>query len=325
MKTIRKPNFLNNQPIILIADETPTGRRMVSSALKDQDYKLVHASNGHEAISIALEFEPDVILLDVLMPGLSGYEVCRYIRNDSLLKEVPILLATSQLHREERLKGLEAGADDFISKPYDAVELRSRVRTITRLNRHQKLKERDKQLALMRSELAEMEKTKNHLHTLAMLDPLTNLDNRRSFFLRGIEEIDRARIKQTDLSALMIDIDIFKGINDTYGHEVGDFILKNLAIKLKTSLRATDIAGRLGGDEFVVLLPNTTLNIALILAERLRKSMEAENFILKNVPLNVTISIGAAEFSPSMENIEGLLECADNALYKAKVTRNKVV
>lgn len=313
-----------NCPIVLIVDDTAIGRSIVSSALQGQNYEIVFASDGHEAITTARKVEPDVILLDVLMPGLDGYDVCRWVRSDSVLKEVTILLVTSLSNREERLKGLEAGADDFISKPFDAVELRSRVRTIIRLNRYRKLRERDNQLTLMRSELAKLENTSKQLRQLAMFDDLTNLDNRRGFFIKSPEEFNRAKTHQTDLSVLMIDVDIFKGINDTFGHEAGDYILKDLTIKLKSNLRATDIAGRLGGDEFVVLLPHTPLSSALILAERLRKSMESELFQYDGNTFTATISIGAAALTPWMENINDLLHCADKALYQAKMTRNKV-
>ena len=264
----------NLKPVILIVDDTLTGRHAIASALQGHDYELSLASNGNEALSLAVELEPDVILLDVMMPDLSGYDVCREIRAHPALGEVPILMVTSLTEREERLKGLASGADDFISKPFDAVELSARVRNITRLNRYRKLRESSQQLNLMQRNLALLENKQQHLQKLAMVDDLTKLHNRRSLLRHGQEEFERAKRYKMNLSTFMIDIDKFKSVNDTYGHHVGSFILKGLATELKRSLRSMDIAGRLGGDEFFILLPHTSIDSARMLADRLRKAVE---------------------------------------------------
>ena len=322
---MKKPDSLcNTKPIILIADDTLTGRRAISSALGKNEYELSLASNGKEALALADQLKPDVILLDVMMPGISGYDVCRQIRSNPALSEVPILMITSLTEREERLRGIASGADDFISKPFDAVELNARVHTITRLNRYRKLRDKNRQMTSIKRDLARLENKKARLHKLAMLDDLTKLHNRRSLLRKGRDEFDRAKRYEANLSALMIDIDKFKNINDTFGHGVGSFILKCLAIELKGNLRSMDIASRLGGDEFCILLPHTPLSSAITLAERLRKSVEARVFTAKAQRINITISVGVSTFSPSMKNLMDLMESADVALYRAKVHRNSV-
>ncbi len=321
---MKKSDSPYNKPIILIADDTLTGRHAVAAALGEQEYELSLASNGTEALALAEKLEPDVILLDVMMPGLSGYEVCRQIRSKPALSEIPILMITSLTERDERLRGISSGADDFISKPFDALELKARVRTITRINRYRKLKDKNRQLTSIKRELNRLENKKARLHKLAMLDDLTKLHNRRSLLRKGRDEFDRAKRYEANLSALMIDIDKFKNINDTFGHAVGSFILKCLATELKENLRSMDIAARLGGDEFCVLLPHTPLHSAISLAERLRKSVEARVFTAKKKAINITISVGVSTFSPPMKTVMDLMEAADVALYQAKVYRNSV-
>ena len=320
----KQVSLCNPKPIILIADDTLTGRRAIASALDEKEYELSLASNGKEALDLADKLEPDVILLDVMMPGLSGYDVCRQIRSNPALREVPILMITSLTEREERLRGIASGADDFISKPFDAVELNARVHTITRLNRYRKLKDKNRQLTSIKRDLARLENKKARLHKLAMRDDLTKLHNRRSLLRKGQDEFDRAKRYEANLSALMIDIDKFKNINDAFGHAIGSFILKSLATELKRNLRSMDIASRLGGDEFCILLPHTPLNSAITLAERLRKSVETRVFTAKKTPINITISVGVSTFSPPMKSVMDLMEAADVALYRAKVQRNSI-
>lgn len=310
-------SHFKSKPIILIVDDTQTGRQAIISALGEQDYELSLATNGQEAIVLATKLEPDVVLLDVMMPGLNGFDVCRQIRSIPSLREVPILMITSLSERAERLQGILAGADDFISKPFDEVELNARVRIITDLNRYRKLN-------AMRRNLAILENQQVHWQKLAMVDDLTALHNRRALLRKGRAEFERAKRYQTDLSALMIDVDKFKNVNDTMGHRVGSNILKSVAVELKDNLRSMDIAGRLGGDEFCVLLPHTSMASAGALAERLRSSIEAKAFPTRKAAIQVTISVGIATLSPDMNSVLDLMEAADHALYKAKARRNAV-
>jgi len=309
--------YSKTKPTILIVDDTVTGRHALVSALGGKEYDLSLATNGQEAIALATKLEPDVILLDVIMPVLNGYEVCRHIRAIPSLREVPILMITSLTERTERLEGILSGADDVISKPFDALELKAKVRTITDLNRY-------RELSSMRRNLETLETQQLHWQKLAMVDDLTSLHNRRSFLRKGRAELERAKRYQTNLSALMIDVDKFKSVNDTLGHRVGSDILKSVAIELKDNLRSMDIAGRLGGDEFCILLPHTSMKAAGALAERLRRSIESKVFPTKKAAIQITISVGIATLSPEMNSIMDLMETADHALYKAKAKRNAV-
>lgn len=309
--------YYKSKPVILIVDDTQTGRHALMTALGETEYELSLATNGQEALTLATSLEPDIILLDVMMPDLNGYEVCRQIRSIPSLREVPILMISSLTERAERLQGILSGADDFISKPFDAVELKARVRTITDLNRYRKLN-------AMRRNLAVLENQQVHWQKLAMVDDLTALHNRRAFLRKGLEELERAKRYQTDLSALMIDVDKFKNVNDTLGHRAGSDILKSVAVELKNNLRSMDIAGRLGGDEFCILLPHTPMISAGALAERLRRSIEAKVFPARGAAIQVTISVGIATLTPDMNSIMDLMEAADLALYKAKARRNAV-
>jgi len=302
-----------------------TGRHAIASILEERgEYDLSLASNGRDALSLAAEIQPDVILLDVMMPDLDGYEVCRQIRSDPELGEIPILMVTSLNEREDRLKGIASGADDFISKPFDPLELSIKIRTITRLDRFRKLREQNHQLTSIKRDLHELEHKKAHLHKLAMVDDLTQLHNRRSLLLKGRSEFERAQRYKVDLSALMIDVDKFKNVNDTFGHQAGSFILKTVAVEFNNNLRTLDIAGRFGGDEFLILLPHTPLTSARWLADRLRRTIDFRNFRIKDNLVHITISVGLATLSDSMKNLDDLIEAADIALYKAKATRNTV-
>lgn len=320
----RTASVSDRKPVILIVDDTLTGRRAIASSFAQQDYELALASNGQEALALADKLEPDIILLDVVMPGMSGFEVCRQLRAHPSLGEVPILMVTSLTDRAERLEGIASGADDFISKPFDVLELQARVHTITRLNRYRKLKERTRQVVSLKREVTALENKKSHLQKLAMLDDLTKLHNRRSLLMKGREEFNRAKRYKTHLSALMIDVDTFKSINDTLGHKAGNIILKALAEVFRTNLRSMDFPSRLGGDEFFILLPHTSFKSAFCLAERLRVAVAEQEFMINARPLRVTISIGVTALSQDMAQISDLLEAADSALYKAKVNRNFV-
>ncbi len=177
----------------------------------------------------------------------------------------------------------------------------------------------------MKQDIAILENKKHHLQKLAMVDDLTNLHNRRSLLSKGSSEFERAKRYKSNLSALMIDVDKFKNINDTFGHGVGSFILKGLASELKKNLRSMDIPSRLGGDEFFILLPHTSVDSALALAERLRKSVETRGFKINGKTIKITISIGVSALSNSMKNMTELMESADIALYQAKIKRNTVI
>ncbi|MBM4055545.1 MAG: diguanylate cyclase [Planctomycetes bacterium] len=292
---------------ILIVDDVPLNIKILGQALRC-DYEIVIASSGKEALNIAAsENAPDIILLDIIMPKMDGYEICKKLKEDLRTQHIPIIFISSKAEVEEETKGLELGAVDYITKPFCIPIVKARVKT------HLNLK-----------------KKSDMLEKLACIDGLTNIENRRRFdeFIR--QEWHRARRAKIPLSLIFSDVDFFKSFNDNYGHTAGDECLLRVAQTLKNSLcRATDFLARYGGEEFVAVLPEVNSEHAVIIAEKMR-----ENIQLLNIPHSfsgtsdrVTISLGVATAVPNENlSLEDLIKVADSALYEAKsLGRNKVV
>ncbi len=287
---------------ILLVDDDPVNRELVEARLCFEGYRVVVASNGSEALRLALEDPPDLILMDVMMPGLSGYDVCRSLKENGTTEDIPIIFISAKTTVTDRVAGLQMGANDFISKPFDAKELIARVEVALRTKHEQ-----DR----LRAEAG-------RLQAMTLTDPLTGLYNRRMLDERLEEEIARSRRYGTPLSCLMLDIDDFKKINDRHGHPVGDCVLKLIAEVLRGCSRAIDVVARYGGEEFAVLLPETNLQGATLAAERMRARLmhDINSGCLPGIT-SVTMSAGVARLS---ENDDGasLLAKADAALYQAK-------
>jgi len=197
------------QSTILIVDDELVSRYTVEVLLSTEGYNLEFAKNGEEGLKKAVELSPDLMLLDVMMPGMDGFEVCQRLRADHRLAELPVVMVTALDDRESRLRGIESGADDFMSKPYDRAELRARIRTITRLNRYRRLVETEEKLAY-----------------LANYDTLTGLPNRSLLLERLTQALNSAKRTKQNVAVLAMDLDSFQIINDSLGHETGDNMLK---------------------------------------------------------------------------------------------------
>lgn len=297
----------NTQPTILIVDDVPTNITLLSNLLKD-DYKIKVANNGHRALEIARSKEkPDLILLDIEMPDMDGYEVCKALKNSSETNNIPIIFVTAKSDVKDEEHGLNLGAADYISKPFHPTIVRIRVKNHIAL----KLKS-------------------DWLEELSMLDGLTHIPNRR-YFDENYEKLYKEALREAgSLTVLMIDVDFFKNYNDHYGHGKGDECLIKIATALKNALkRPSDIVARYGGEEFVVILKDIDNEGAKSVAQSLLR--EVEELALKHAyseaSPSVTISIGMAlkEATATLSR-EELLEQADNALYKAKAQgRNRFV
>jgi len=288
---------------ILIVDDEQVSRYTVEILLSPEDYNLEFAENGEEALEKAEALVPDLMLLDVMMPGMDGFEVCQRLRNNKRLAELPIVMVTALDDRESRLRGLKAGADDFMSKPYDRAELRARVHTITRLNRYRRLVETEEQLAY-----------------LANYDTLTGLPNRNLLIERMRQTLDRShRTHQEDVVVLVLGLDNFQMVNDSLGHEVGDKVLCEVATRLTqtVSIQGATIA-RLSGDEFVVMFD--TDNLVKEVSHNAQSLLDGISLtmIIDNQEMVITASIGISVYPSDGLEASILLKNADTAMSRAK-------
>jgi diguanylate cyclase (GGDEF)-like protein len=303
---------------ILVVDDHEDNIEVLRVRLDSWGYLTASAYNGADALAYVEQTPPDLILLDVMMPEMDGNEVARRIKGNKALPFIPIIMQTALDSTEDKVEGLEAGADDYITKPIDFAELRARLRSMLRIKRLQEaLEEREKELLEVNKKLTYMSQT----------DGLTGLDNRRHLNERIEEMFQHAQRLNEPFSCVMCDLDKFKSVNDTYGHQAGDEVLKQLAAILKEEAREIDRVGRYGGEEFMLLLPGTVLDAAVTFAERVRKRIEGHTFTFDGGTLTRTASFGVSGWPhPAIDQCDGLVRAADDALYVAKETgRNRVI
>jgi diguanylate cyclase (GGDEF)-like protein len=300
-------NQLMKAGSILIVDDAPVNIKMLVNALKDT-YRVRVANGGLKALTIAESDDPpDIILLDVKMPELDGYEVCRRLKQDSETMQIPIIFVTTRGSSEDEAFGLNLGAVDYISKPFSIPVVKARVRTHLQLKRHT-----------------------DKLESLAMIDGLTGIANRRSFDQTLEQEWRRAQRTGTWLSLIMIDIDEFKKYNDNYGHGAGDECLRLVAGTIESTMRRSgDFVGRYGGEEFVVLLPECDREGAVEMAEKIRTKIKNLNIPheFSKITGHITVSLGCKSMRyASGTSYTQLLQKADQELYQAKEQgRDRVV
>lgn len=290
---------------ILIVDDEKVNLDILNHILRPE-YTIYVAKNGESALRRAAADRPDLILLDVLMPDMSGFEVLEKLKSSKETHSIPVIFITGLTGIEDEERGLFLGAVDYITKPFHNSIVTARVRTHIQIVRQMRTIER-----------------------IGMIDALTEIPNRRSFDQRMRAEWGRSAREKLPLSLLMIDIDFFKKYNDTYGHNQGDLALQTVSRAIVSGLkRQSDFACRMGGEEFAVLLPNTDINGALFIGEAIRASVEAAKIPMGSgvEPTSCTVSVGAACTIPSpSDNMTELLERADSALYDAKRSgRNRV-
>ena len=315
--------------LVLIVDDDPAHVRHVHEGLAPHGYRFCEAQDGTSALTALRSQRPDLVIMDVEMPGLGGVEVCRIIKansGESGFGFVPVILMTAR-QASGKVEGLELGADDYLVKPFDMLELGARVKSMLRLKALQDaLMEKNRELDRANKELA---RRREELLALSRTDPLTGLFNRRHFEERLHEEFARSKRYGTALSLLMLDIDHFKRINDTWGHPFGDEVLRAVAHTTRSSMREVDLLSRYGGEELVALLPQTPLQEARRVAERIRQAIEALAFSSHEgteQPIRCTASLGVASLpSPSLQGPEALLRAADTCLYAAKAAGRNCV
>ena len=315
-----KPGSAGNagSPCVLVAEDDEITREYLVTLLNLHGMEVVQAEDGHDALAKAREAGIDLVLLDVMMPGLDGLDCCRLIKGLSTDTFLPVVLLTAKADNESRVTGLRIGADDYVCKPFDERELLARIGNLLRLKH-------------MHDQITA---AKDRLATLAIRDELTELYNYRYLQTRLSEEFKRAERYREPLSCVMVDVDHFKNVNDRYGHDAGDRALREVAVRLRASVREVDVVARYGGEEFLLLLPSTNFSGALSVAERVWRAIGTAPFELgaanmgsATAPLRggaasdtrVTASLGVAVFpSRDIKTKDELLKAADRALYQAK-------
>ncbi len=293
---------------VLIVDDSLVIRAVVRDGLESEGYQVIEAIDGLDGLHQCRKNPPDVVLLDIEMPGLDGYGVLAALKSDPMLKDIPVVFLTSRAGMEDVVAGLRGGAHDYLKKPFESVELLARVGSAASIKRLQdELRERN-------AELDRMSRT----------DVLTGLFNRRHLDDALQREFADSRRHVEPICLLMFDLDNFKLVNDTYGHPAGDAVLRAFADRVQDELRMGDTPGRWGGEEFLVILPRTDSDGGLEVAERIRFATEAAPVVVGESTIDMTVSGGCA-LGPG-NSVQTLVDLADSCLYQAKVGgRNQIV
>jgi diguanylate cyclase (GGDEF)-like protein len=296
--------------IVAIVDDDESCRRLVGMLLKRSGYCVPEYANGEEARSALQTLPWDMAILDRRLPDIDGVVLCHDLKSLPEFRNRYIILLTGESDAADKVEGLDLGADDYITKPFQPAELLARIRAGKRIVDLQK----------------ELIATNKRLELLSITDGLTQLYNHRHFQEELAREFEEASRYERPLSLAMIDIDFFKKINDAFGHAAGDKVLQEISSRFGKSIRTSDLASRYGGEEFTVLMPETNLDDALLFAEKIRSLIEATPIETPAGSIPVTVSIGVATFPHSTaQKPRELLECADKALYRAKrAGRNQV-
>jgi len=304
---------MTTQDTLLIVDDTPENIAVLFNFLSGHGFKILVAENGEDALENAQDEHPDLILLDVIMPGIDGFETCRRLKSNPPTQEIPVIFITALSDTLDKVKAFKLGAVDYITKPFQQEEVLARVNT------HLTIRKLQNEL---QAQKAALEKANLELQRLATLDSLTQLANRRRLDEYLQREWRRAVREQTPLSLILCDIDYFKNYNDSYGHQAGDDCLQQVAEALsRTVKRASDLVARYGGEEFTVILPNTPVEGAMQIACLIQQNLQALKIVHPQSAVNeyVTLSIGVSNTVPTpQDSPEKLINVADNALYEAK-------
>jgi two-component system cell cycle response regulator len=295
---------------VLVADDSAVSRKLVEHALSENRYSLVFAKSGREAIDLFTEHNPTLVIVDWIMPDLTGLEICKHIRSRTQASYTYIILLTGKSEKESVVEGLASGADDYLTKPFHPDELIARVGVGLRIMELQR----------------EIEVKNAMLQELALTDPLTSLPNRRAIQDWAARQLSGAARYGFSFWVALADLDHFKTVNDTYGHDAGDTVLKAFSQILKTKSRRSDICGRIGGEEFLFVMTHATQEDAKRVIECVRTELEATKFNFNGNNLTVTASFGLVGFAGAQApEFSQLVAKADLALYSAKrLGRNRV-
>jgi two-component system cell cycle response regulator len=295
---------------VLAVDDSAVSRKLLSQSLCEQQYCVVFAKDGRQALALFAEHMPAVVITDWDMPDISGLELCKRIRRDFQGFHTHLILVSSNTEKEQVIEGLAAGADDYLTKPFHAGELVARVEVGRRIvDLHRQIQAQNRLLEEM-----------------AITDALTGLPNRRAVEVWASRQLSAAARHDFYIWAALVDLDLFKKVNDTFGHDAGDTVLKTFAEILNANTRQSNICARWGGEEFLMMITHAKKEDANIAAERIRKQFESRKFIFKASTVSVTSSFGIAGFrGTKAPDMSALVARADAALYEAKSKgRNRV-
>ncbi len=295
---------------VLVVDDSPVNIDLIGKILKRSGVSLHIALNGEMAQKLIDKNKPDLILLDVMMPGINGFDLCKQLKANDDTKNIPVIFITARSEIEDLVKGFDVGGADYIVKPFQDLEVVERVKN---------------QLTIIKL-IQEKNKLIEELDSISRVDPLTGISNRRDIY--EIMETEQSRYERYNkvFCLLMCDIDFFKKINDHYGHDMGDFVLKRVAQLFKNKCRKVDYLSRWGGEEFLIVLPETNLDGGTKVAESIRESIENEKYKFNDQEISITMSFGVSCPNDPEMKLEQLLKIADERLYAAKEGgRNQVV
>lgn len=285
---------------VLVVDDSPTNLDILIGLLKD--YDVMAAIDGRTALELLERETPDVILLDIVMPDMDGFEVCKRIKSRADLCGIPILFITAKSDEPSIVRAFDMGGSDYVTKPFRSKELLARVRI-----------------------QVEYRHAMDQLRSMAVTDTLTGLPNRRAFFHEGMRLFEEALAQAAPLCGMMLDIDHFKRINDRYGHACGDEVLRQVARGIRSQISDHDHCARVGGEEIALLAPGLELAPAVRLAERIRAHLASLAIKTSQGPIFVTVSVGVAALCPETATLDDLIARADDRLYEAKhAGRNRV-
>jgi diguanylate cyclase (GGDEF)-like protein len=290
---------------VLAIDDSPDVHSLLDARLQPEGLILHHALDAERGLAMAQELRPDLILLDVDLPLITGFEVCQKLKLDPITAQIPVIFLTGATEVYTKVQGFDLGAVDYVTKPFEPAELRARVRAALRTKRYHDI-----------------------LAARSHIDGLTGIWNRSYFDQRLGEECSAARRYGRLISLIMLDVDNLKALNNSHGHPFGDLVLQTLGDLFNSFLRTTDAPCRYGGDEFAIILTETDLDGATVTGERLRREMSEARFHPKGGRVEVTASVGIAcssAFTKDVLTVRGMVDSADDALYRAKKEgRNRV-
>jgi diguanylate cyclase (GGDEF)-like protein len=312
----------SDQLLILAVDDDPVSLRLLVHHLRADGHAVITASNGRDALALALARAPHVVMSDWMMPGIDGIDLTRALRRSEAMRNTHVILVTGREEEDRIVEAFNAGVNDYVTKPFKPRVLSARVGAAAWIVRMQERIEEGKQR--QRKLVYELELEKRKLKLAAMTDPLTQLPNRRFAMTRLDEEWLHAERAGAALALVMFDIDHFKTVNDGHGHQVGDDVLREVASVLRQHTRGDDVCARIGGEEFLLICRNATARAAAVVGDRVRQAVAALEF--PGLGLPITLSAGVAERGPATLGSGQLLRHADDALYDAKARgRNRVV